>query len=403
MRSSSKTPPFSLYSLLFLGSSVLAALGASAACGDDEAILRDRLPGSGDGSADGAGEGGPTCGLTLPDGYSSPTFETNAAEELRLRKAFDDFLAPMNTVEAQAADGGTPTPITRALLDPLYAGGNPSIQATTTTYYRERVNGWLAAYETALKDGTYVPDVPDGGDNGGVFGGFVFDPTGVDLRQVIEKGTISAAFYNQAQSVIASGAITVGTIDRLIAAFGAHPSFPNSPSAGQNRDVNAAANAARRDSKLASDPGPYQRIRAAMITAKAAVEAGERCNADRDAALKTFLVQWERSNYATVIHDLQDIVAKLAAPDAAVFRTFGEVVGLVAGFKTIPQERRIISDAQIDGLLQKLFVADGAPPEAYKLKTSSIEAASRLQQAITDIQQVYGFSSAELEGFKQNF
>jgi hypothetical protein len=400
-RSSSKALPLSLVSILLLGSSVVAALGTSAACGDDEALVRDRLPGSGDGSAD--GEGGPTCGLMLPDGYSSPTFETNASEELRLRKAFDDFLAPMNTVEAQAADGGTPTAITKAVFDPLYAGGNPSLQATTTAYYRDRVNGWLVAYETALKDGPYVPDVPDGGDKGGVFGGFVFDPTGIDLRQVIEKGTISAAFYNQAQSLIASGAVTVGTVDRLIAAFGAHPSFPNNAGAQQNRDVNAAANASLRDSKLASDPGPYQRIRTALITAKAAIEAGPRCDGDRDAALKTFLAQWERSNYATVIHDLHDVIAKLATPDAAVFRTLGEAVGLAAGFKTIPQERRIITDVQIDSLLEKLFAREGAPAEIYKLKTSSIAAASQLQQAITDIQQIYGFTSADLEAFKKNF
>ena len=54
-------------------------------------------------------------------------------------------------------------------------------------------------------------------------------------------------------------------------------------------------------------------------------------------------------------------------------------------------------------IAQRVFAADGAPIEAYKLKTSSVEAATRLQQAINDIKGIYGFSDAEVEAFKTNY
>lgn len=376
-----------------------------AACGDDEATVRPRLDSGLDTETgplgDGGGDSGSTCGLTLPSTYDSPSFETNAATELGLRKAFDDFLAPMNNVETSLDSDAGVTPVTKAQLVTLYA---PKVKPMTTAYYQAKVDAWLGAYQEALTDGIYTPAEPSAAEKGGNLGKFVFDGQGVDLKSVIEKGTYSAGFYNEALKILSSQ-ITVGTIDRLVAVFGAHPSFQNNPNAQQNKDVNAAAYAARRDSKDAANPGPYQRIKAALIKARASVEAGPRCDADRDAAIDGFLKEWEKSNYATVIFALNDIITKLsvATPDfAAVLHSFGEAIGLIAGFKTLPQEKRIITDAQIDSLLQRVLAADGAPIQAYKLKTSSIEAVSRLQQAIGDIKGVYAFSDSEVEAFKKN-
>ena len=383
--------------------SCVAGLLTAIACGKDEATVRERFDGSAGGTTDGAAVDGSTCGLVPPATYESPTFETNAAQELGLRKTFDDLLAPMNAVEAQLEAGIAPTPITKAQLDSLYAAGFPSVKATSTTYYQGRVSSFIDAYGAAIADGAYVVAPPDGGDKGGVLGRYVFDGTGVDLHQAIEKGTYTAAFYNQVISLLSNPPLTVGTIDRLVAAYGAHPSFPNNPNAAQNRDVNLAAAAARRDSKSASSPGPYQRIRTALITAKAAVAAGESCNAERDAALLAFQREWERASFATVVFDLSDIITRLStgAPDyPAVLHAFGEAVGLIAGWKTIPQTRRVILEAQLDSLLQRVFAADGAPIEAYKLKTGSVDAATRLQRAIGDIQSIYAFTNAEIESFK---
>src|SRR5690349_19120985 len=116
----------------------LGALAASAACGEDEAIVRERL----DSGVVTAGDGGDasTCGLVLSSTYDSPTFETNAAEELGLRKALDDFLAPMRAVEAQAAaDAGAPTGPSKAMLEGLYATGTTSVKTASTPYYQAKV------------------------------------------------------------------------------------------------------------------------------------------------------------------------------------------------------------------------------------------------------------------------
>jgi hypothetical protein len=382
------------------------ALLVSAACGDEEATVRGRLDAGPEASASSDADSASACGVTPPSTYESPTFETNAAQELGIRKAFDDFLAPMRTVETQIVDGGTPTAITKAQLDALYGAGTPSVKATTTPYFQAKVEAWLQAYETAVANGTYSPDAPDGGGTGGRLGGYIFDPTGLDLHQAIESGTYSAAFYADGVSVIGTGSITTGTIDRLVAAFGAHPSFPNNPEAPQNRDVNAAAHAAQRDSKDVANPGPYQRIRGALIKAKAYVEAGERCKAERDAALQIVLHEWEKSNYATVIYDLNDITARLIATTsdyAPLLHEFGEAVGLISGFKTIAPDKRIITDAQIDSLLQRVLAPDGGPVEAYKLKANPVDVVSRFGQAITDIKGIYSFSDAEVEAFKKKY
>jgi hypothetical protein len=383
-----------------LGAAAAAGIVLAVACGEDEGLVRPRNDGgAGDASADGSG-----CALDVPSTYDSPTFETNAARELTLRKSFDDFIAPFASAEAALDAGTTPTATTKAQLDALYVAGSPSVKEATAEPFQSKVSAYIAAYAAAIVDGAYVPQTPDGGDKGGSLGAYIFDGNGLDLRQAIEKGTLSAAFYRQAVEIAAASPLTVGTIDRLVAVYGAHPSFPNNPSAPQNKDVLVAAYAARRDAKDAANPGPYQRIRRALLTARSAVLAG--CTAERDAALRIFFREWERATFASVVFDLSDVIAKLAGPganDAAILHAFGEAAGLVTGFKFATGPHKIATDAQIDGLLQRMFAADGAPSEAYKLKTSPVEAATRLQQAIGDIKGIYGFSDAEIDAFKTSY
>src|SRR5687767_6968357 len=99
---------------------VLGALAVGAgilfACGEDEGLVRPRLASSADASLDGSG-----CALEVASAYDSPTFETNAARELGLRKSFDDFIAPFASAEAALDAGTSPTATTKAQLDALYA------------------------------------------------------------------------------------------------------------------------------------------------------------------------------------------------------------------------------------------------------------------------------------------
>lgn len=396
------------FRLGLLASSFVALL-AVAACGDDDNVVRERPEaGAGDATADGpTGEAGPTstCGIEIPATYASAAYDTNAAVELQLRKQFDAFLQPMKDAETaftNVADGGAPpAPIGKPQLNALYSTGTPSIRSISTPFYQGKVDVWLQEYEDAFKDAEYAPvDPPLAGDKGGVYGKWIFNARGVDLRQAMEKGTYISGFYNHAIAVTAAGAPTEATIDRLVAAFGAHPTFPGDPAAAQNKDVNSASYAARR-SRDPNATGPYVKIKAALIKAKASIAVGEKCNQDRDAALKVFFSEWERSNYATVVFYFNDIIKKLGAVDSSVsMHSYGECLGFIGGFRDVPQASRIITDAQIDGLLQTALAPNGGSTDGYKIHTSSGAAGAALQQVISDIKGIYGFTDAEINAFK---
>ena len=177
------------------------------------------------------------------------------------------------------------------------------------------------------------------------------------------------------------------------------------PAAAQNPDVNAASYAARRDSKKPESPGPYQRAKAALIKAKV-LSSVPACAAERDAAVTAFLLEWEKSTFATAIFYLNDLLqVKLggASPDMpAAMHAYGEIIGFVAGWKTLPADKRKVTDAQVDALLTKLLSPPDLPSTGYKLVTDTAGQLAALQGAITDIAGIYGFSAAEVESFKKN-
>lgn len=398
--------------VLFLTASMTAAFVA-AACGDDDNNIVRTRPDGGDASTEAGGgdaaADGPvsSCGISLPATYDSPSYDTNASVEIGLRMKFDALLKPMKDAENDFADGGTPAvPPTKVQLTGLYTDGTPNVRSITTPFYQAKVDAWIDEYVAALGDGTWTPAGGDGptppSDTiGGTYGKYVFNGRGVDLRQVIEKGTYIAGFYNHAAGVVAAGTPTEATIDRLVAAFGAHPSFPGDPAAAQNKDINSAAYAARR-SKDPNLTGPYPKIKVALIKAKASIAAGAKCDADRDAALKEFFSQWERSNYATVVYYFNKVINTDLPGSKYVdaLHAYGECIGFIGGFRTVPQDKRIITDAQIDKMLSDALAPNGGAVGAYRLETNSISAAAGLQQVISDIKAIYGFSDAEIASFK---
>src|SRR5262249_39388419 len=155
---------------------------------DEHAIVRERLDGSAVRTDAPAGDAG-TCNVTFPTTYESPTFEDNAKAELALQRNFADFVEKMSGVEAAfAADASAPT-VSKDDLEGKWLAGSPSVKSATTAAYQAKVEPWIAAYATALAAGPFTPGPSDGGGTGGVYGGFVFDPTGLDLHQVMEQGS----------------------------------------------------------------------------------------------------------------------------------------------------------------------------------------------------------------------
>src|SRR5687768_3213772 len=217
--------------LLLLSSCVLGLIGGIAvACGDDDALVRPRVDGGTDGvAADGETDTGPACTLQLPPDYVSAAFETNAKLELDLRTAFSAFLAPMaNNESAIQADAGAGSIITKSQLETLWSGGNPSVKSITTPYWQTRIDGWLADYEKATTAGPFdLADASAPPPDGGTYQRFTYNAAMIDLKQAIEKGSYTAAFFNHAAGIVIAGNLTEASIDRLVAAWGAHASFQN--------------------------------------------------------------------------------------------------------------------------------------------------------------------------------
>jgi len=336
--------------------------------------------------------------LEVPTSYESANYESNASTELSLRSHLSALVSKMQV-------GRTGSKVNETELVALFNAGNPSLKSITTPYYSEKVANWLNEL-TKASGGTFNPTTAPAG-NGGVYGGYLFDENGLEMEQIVEKGLFGAALYNHALTIIKSTAITANDIDRLVAIFGAHPSFPNSDAAIQNKDVFSAKYAARRDKN--DGKGLYTSIKTNLITAKAAIEKGKDYNQDRDKALSDFRYNWEKSNMATVINYLSFTISKLNksnatdADKAAALHAYGEAVGLMHGWKGISQNDKSISDAQVDQFLELMNAPANGNATSYKFVTEPFNQLPKLQSVIDKLQQVYKFTEQDITDFDYNW
>jgi hypothetical protein len=342
------------------------------------------------------------CDLTgLPSTYESPSYDQNTVVEKDLRTRLKGLLQPMKDAEASLS-----VKPTESELKALWNAGSPSLRSLTTSYFVPKIEAMITAFSQAAGSSWTPTPTPTG--PGGKYGANIYSAQGVDLRQGIEKGIFSATFYNHALA-LQSQPITAATLDRLIAIFGAHASFPADTAAAQNPDEFVAAYAKRRDKREPQNPGPYLKIKQAMIRAQAAIAAGPGCASEVDASLKTFRNEWERAEFQTAIYYLNDASKKLsaAAPapadQSAALHSFGEVIGFIHGWRQLPTDRRIITDAQIDDLLKLLLSDPGAPSTAYKLITDTAAELPKLTLAIQKVATIYGLSPAQVEDCKTNY
>lgn len=370
------------------------ALGA---CADEDVRVAERPDGSSEASA---GDSGLLpCGASVPAVYVSPQFAANAQVELNLRAYAFEIDRKM-----QATENASTAILTTAELATSYTAGTPSLRGVTATPLQAVVDGYLVDYGNAVGR-TWTPESA-AGDAGPTTGGkydgaFHVSPAGLDLREATQTTLLAGALFNDA-AMLAAGPVTDAVVDRLVAAYGATPTFANrtDEAAGDARDGLSAALASQRDDK--SQPtGPYRRIQAALFAAKATAAYGEACRGDLDAALTTFFHEWERALYASAIYFLNataDALRATPVKGAGALRSYGLAVGLIQGFRETPQERRLVTDAQIDALLAQIGVE--AP---YGILTDTANRLPGFVGAIQQIANVYGFSQADVESFKRVF
>lgn len=340
--------------------------------------------------------------LTISSQYDGSAYLANTMQEYAVRTQLDALVTEIKKGRSSGALLDYPT------LLSLYQTGNPALQTLATSYYDSRLNGtgnWLDELAKS-SGGAYTPGAPSG--QGGVFNGYLFDENGLEMEQMVEKGLFGAALYHEAAALMHSN-VGQPELDRIIALYGAHPDFPNTPTAAKaaNPDKNMANYAARRDKN--DGAGLYSQIKQNFLTAQAAIKAGADYNTERDAALASLRLNWEKVNFATVINYCHRVVSKMSATSptdsdkAASLHAYGECVGFVHGWRNIPQADKKITDAEIDEILILLNAPYSATPTSYKFITDPLNELPKLTQVIQKLKNLYEFTDQEVEDFRKNW
>lgn len=324
--------------------------------------------------------------------YDASSFTSNAAAELQVRSDFAALVTLMRTGRTQGTVIDADQMASIATKLPM---GSFADLVTSTIPELAKASG-----------GTYDPRRPvaDNG-HGGVYGAYLFDETGMELEQIIDKGLFGAMMYASAVKLMKAGA-TSADIDRILALYGAEPSFPNSDKAAAP-DSGLAAYAARRDKN--DGKGMYTTLAAAFRKAKAAAaRVGER-EAELQQALSTIRTTWERALMATVVNyiltTMQTISATNPTNDAlsAALHACAEAVGFSMGMLYVDPSERMITDAALRSILDNLQVTAQGATTSYRLVTEPVAALADLQTALQTIATTYGFTSSEIEDFRQNW
>lgn len=340
--------------------------------------------------------------LEIPENYNGSTFESDASTELLILSQLSKLVAAMQKGRSSANQVHFDT------LANYYKTGNPSLSAITTDYYDAKIQGetgWIAQLANASAK-LYQPTIPNG--DGGVFGGYLFNGYGLEMEQLIEKGLFSAALYQQF-IVLTQTEISPQSVNKMLALFGANPTFPSSNNATLHPfpDRYVAVYTARRDKN--DGFGFYSNIKKAFIQLQAAVRSGSTFSEERNEAIQILKQNWEKAIMSTVINYCYTTINYLSetAPTnvqkASALHAYSEAVGFVHGWKGISASDKIITDSQIDEILTLLHAPHDAVPSSYLFVTESVTELPKLLEVIQKLKVVYSFSDAELEDFKKNW
>ena len=340
--------------------------------------------------------------LPITTNYESANYASNASQQLDLRARMAALVSKAKSVRSAGVS------VTRQELLDLYTTGSPALQAAITSYYNNVLassDGYFQIIEDASAGGSYVPGEPQG--QGGFLEGRVFDEFGIEPDEIIDKGMYGAVLFNAATAFMNSN-IRLEDVDRLVALYGANPTFPNSGSSNVSQpDLFMANYAARRDKN--DGKGLYSQFKNASLRLRTYIAGGTEYQEERNAALNDLRLSWEKASAATVINYLHGAINKFTltnpsnADIASGLHSYSEGVGFIKGFKTIPQAFKKITDAQIDEILNLMNAPSGANPSTYTFVTDASNQVPKLQTAISRLQSIYSFSNQDIEDFKKNW
>lgn len=333
--------------------------------------------------------------LQVPGTYDTISLSTNAAAELALRTQLSTLVTLVKTGRSQG---------TEVYLTALTNAAAPLMSSTIGTYAQHV--GMALEELSKASGGSYDPRRPviENGD-GGVYGGYLFDETGLEMEQIVEKGLFGAMLYHRATELMTPDA-TEADVDRILVLFGADPSFPNTDKAAAP-DRFGAAYAARRDKNDGN--GFYTKIADGLRKAKAAAKAGNDYDQELMESFTVVRQNWERAIAATVLNYLQAAATTWSSTSptdasiASALHAYGEAVGFLHGLRALPASSKIISDAVIDDLLVKLRAPMTGATSPYLFVTTPVTTLPDIASSIAGIAAAYGFTSADLADFRNNW
>jgi hypothetical protein len=150
-------------------------------------------------------------------------------------------------------------------------------------------------------------------------------------------------------------------------------------------------------------------MQAAFIQLQAAIAAGDDYRAEQEDAVAIIKRNWEKAIFATVINYTADAISKLSNTNptdedkAGALHAYSEAVGFVHGWRTIPQEHKIITDAEVDALLVQLNAPHDGAATAYTFITDPVNELPKLAGVIESIQNIYSFTDQEVADFEENW
>jgi hypothetical protein len=353
----------------------------------------------------------PKTPLVVATSYDTSAFAQNTVNERALQANLRAFTLEMQNGRPGAATATNRNlPVSAERLRALYTA-NPSLSESTLPSFRALASGnggWIDELAAASgKDGDLLANPP----REGRFGGYLFAATGLEPEQPLEKGLFGAVMFNRILQEM-QGEPTLAKLDKILALYGAPPTFPNGrPASGAPNDVTIAQYAARRDNSGGGPggntgaPGLYTLTRDAFLKAQSALKAGAEYKPELDSAMTTLRENMERIIAATCINYCHAGIAGLSATNptpaqvGAALHALSENVGFIGGLKTLP--RKIISDADIDSVLERLNAPQGRPATMVRFLNNPTELA-KLTTIINDLARIYGFTPAQVELFKRN-
>jgi len=363
---------------------VLIAVLVISSCKKDKEIVDSKTP------------------LEIPTNYTSTNFIANATQELNVAAQLGSLTAYMK----KAQDVGYKS-IKDSLVYFFSGSATPSLKDVTGTYYINLIESNWFDEIVASSQNTYDPLNAPTATAGGVYVNRLLNAKAKENIQEIEKGLYTAALYNHFVSM-STGTITSCTIDKMLAIIGGNPSFPNSYTGNvASPDEYILKYVSRRDKNDGS--GFYSNIKNGFFKLKAAVAAGDNFLAEQNEAVNTIRLNIEKGMAATTINYCYAALAKLSATSptdaekASALHDLGEAVGFVHGLKAVPSNARMITNAQVDEVLNLLLAPSTDKGRMFMFITMPSVHLPQLSDVQTKLKAVYNFSATEMEDFKNNW